>query len=395
VACRIALVREELEDREVANWLPLARQRFDVSIITARRSPIYSGTGLGLPVTSVRRIEDLFGRGAFARRAERLIRRAVDPGHAPGLERSLRAHDVVCVNETHLGVSAQAAWWARRHPDVLVVAVCYENIPFRYEDDPITARRKEVVRRWAHRFVAVTPGARDALLTEGVNPGRIEMQPFGVDAARFSPERRDPSVRQRWGATDDDVVVLYAGRLLQEKGLVELLIACTKLDRRMFRLVFVGEGGDEFRLRRTVAALGLDRNVTFVGWQSWDDMPRVMASADVFAMPSLPTPYWEEQLGFSIIEAMASGVPIVATESGAIPFVVGPDAGRLAVPYERASLRAALWSVLSDRDLRGRLGAAGRRKVETGLNTESVAVWLGAQIDDWRNARAPATRSAS
>jgi glycosyltransferase involved in cell wall biosynthesis len=320
----------------------------------------------------------------MARRIEQLLSRAMDPGRALGLERLLRAADVVCVNETHIGVSAQVAALARRRPRLLVVVVCNENVPFRYEDERVVARRKDTVRRWGHRFVATTPGARDALCIEGVDASRIAVQPFGVDAERFSPARRDPALRGRWGAADDDVVVLYAGRFLREKGLIELLVAFSQLDLAGLRLVLIGDGPEEFRMRRAVAALGLERHVTFAGWQPWEKMPRVMASADLFAMPSLPTPYWEEQLGYSLVEAMASGVPVLSTASGAMPFVVGSSAGRLAAPYDRASLRDALCSLVSDRDLRARLGAAGRRKVETELNTEVAATRFATLIDEWR-----------
>jgi glycosyltransferase involved in cell wall biosynthesis len=393
VSRQITLVREDLEDRDIANWLPLARRGIDVRVVATRRSRTYASTGCGLPVTHAQRIGDLFGRGALARRAERLISRGVDPGRALGLERLLRVGDVVCVNETHIGVSAQVATLARHRPDLLVVVTCYENVPFRYEEDPVVARRKDAVRRWAHRFVAATPGARDALCVEGVEPSRIEVQPFGVDSTRFAPERRDPAVRERWGAGDDDVVVLYAGRLLREKGLVELLLACADLDPARFLLVLVGDGPEELRLRRAASSLRLDGRVVFTGWQPWDDMPRLMASADVFAMPSLPTPYWEEQLGFSLVEAMASGLPVLSTASGAMPYVVGRDAGLLIEPYGRAPLRDALQALVADREQRVRLGAAGRRKVETELDSEVVAMRLESLIDGWLRDRGVATDS--
>src|SRR5262249_53234597 len=98
VSRRIVLVREELEDRDIANWLPIARRGFDVSVVATRTSSTYAGTGLGLPVTHTRRIGDLCGRGPVARRAERFLSHAVDPGRALRLTRSLRAADVVCVN---------------------------------------------------------------------------------------------------------------------------------------------------------------------------------------------------------------------------------------------------------------------------------------------------------
>jgi glycosyltransferase involved in cell wall biosynthesis len=214
-----------------------------------------------------------------------------------------------------------------------------------------------------------------------------------VDSTRFGPERRDPAVRERWGARDDDVVVLYAGRLLREKGLVELLLACADLDPARFLLVLVGDGPEELRLRRAASSLRLDGRVVFTGWQPWDDMPRLMASADVFAMPSLPTPYWEEQLGFSLVEAMASGLPVLSTASGAMPYVVGRDAGLLIEPYGRAPLRDALQALVADREQRVRLGAAGRRKVETELDSEVVAMRLESLIDGWLRDRGVATDS--
>jgi glycosyltransferase involved in cell wall biosynthesis len=128
-----------------------------------------------------------------------------------------------------------------------------------------------------------------------------------------------------------------------------------------------------------VATLGV--TVHREPWVDATQMPELMASADVVALPSLPTPYWEEQLGFAAIEAMASAVPVVATASGSIPFVVG-GGGLLVPPYDVDALAGAIHRLAGDPDLRRRLGAAGRDRVERTLNTATVAAALGAIIDE-------------
>ena len=89
-------------------------------------------------------------------------------------------------------------------------------------------------------------------------------------------------------------------------------------------------------------------------------------------MPSLPTPYWEEQLGFSLIEAMASEVAVLSTRSGSIPFVVG-DAGVLVGAYDVDALQTGLEELVRDPARRSELGALGRARVERDLNIEAAA----------------------
>ena len=175
--------------------------------------------------------------------------------------------------------------------------------------------------------------------------------------------------------------MLFAGRLIQEKGLANLVEAAAGLRDEAFRVVFVGSGSEKSRLERIVAKLGIGARVTFAPWSDSTEIPRVMASADVFAMPSLPTPYWEEQLGFSLIEAMASSVPVLSTRSGSIPFVVGAG-GLLVDAYDVPGLGDALAALVSDPGRRAELGAAGRTRVETDLNTLTAASRLRQIMDD-------------
>jgi len=367
----VTVVREQLEDREIANYSPLS-DRFDLRLVTTTVAGPYGATGLGLPVRRARSRGQLLGN-AGSRLTRRLVGRHVDLDAVPSLPSALQEADVVVVNETHMASSAAAAEMrARGGPPV--VTVCYENIPFRYEDEQRLRARKAMVRRWTDAFVALTPEAARALDLEGVPASRVHTITYGVDPARFA-RIPPPDVRFGWGAAEDDVVVLYTGRLLKEKGLVPLLVAFAGTGSHRARLVLVGEGPELPRILQAAGALGIADRVFHAGWVSDSEIPGVLASADIFVLPSLPTPYWEEQLGFSMIEAMAAGLPVVAVASGSIPFVLG-HGGLTARPYDVSGLTDALTQVLTSRELRGELGAAGRERVADTLNIQRAAAGL-------------------
>jgi glycosyltransferase involved in cell wall biosynthesis len=309
--------------------------------------------------------------------AQRLSGRHVDLDVMPDLPDALAEADVVVTNETHMASSVSAAEMRARGGPPLVT-VCYENIPFRYEDDERLKARKSTVRRWTDAFVALTPEAARALELEGVPASRVHGVTYGVDPARFD-RPRDSRLRARWGAAEGDVVVLYTGRLIREKGLVPLLVALSRCSTKHVGIVLVGDGPELPRIRSAADALGMADRVHHAGWVSDRDIPRVLASADVFVLPSLPTPYWEEQLGFSMIEAMAAGLPVVAVASGSIPFILGRG-GLTAPPYDLEGLTGTLAQVLGSRSLRDELGSAGRERVADTLNTQRAAEGLAAVL---------------
>ena len=186
--------------------------------------------------------------------------------------------------------------------------------------------------------------------------GRVETVPLGVDPAVFSPGSPAP---------DDDAAargkgrlrVGYAGRLAQHKG-VDLLLEAVAGDDRL-DLVLAGDGPDRAALEAAARPLG-DR-VRFVGALDGDDLVAFYRSLDVLAVPSRETVGWVEQFGRVAVEAMACGVPVVASRTGALPDVVG-GAGLLVAPEDPAALRDALVRVLDEDGLAGRLRAAGAER---------------------------------
>jgi glycosyltransferase involved in cell wall biosynthesis len=161
--------------------------------------------------------------------------------------------------------------------------------------------------------------------------------------------------RDRWGY-GQQIVFGYVGRLIPEKG-IDWLLKSWKLARLpdQARLVFVGQGPMESLIR---AAATIDARIRLIGPVRFEQIPTVMASLDALVLPSLTTRDWCEQYGRVITEAMASGVPVIASDSGAIPEVVG-DAGIIVKEGSYGGLASTLNRTYLDPAMRIKLGKAG------------------------------------
>jgi glycosyltransferase involved in cell wall biosynthesis len=176
----------------------------------------------------------------------------------------------------------------------------------------------------------------------------------GVDPELFRPKPEVARVRGRVMTTTSSDVPM--------KGLAPLLEAIAKIrtERDDVELVIIGKPKDRSAIPALVERLGLGKTVRFVSGVTTERIVELYAEAEVAAVPSL----YE---GFSLpaVEAMACGVPIVATTGGALPEVVGTDGetGLLVPPGDVGALASALLRALGDADLRARIGTAGRARV--------------------------------
>jgi phosphatidylinositol alpha-mannosyltransferase len=200
------------------------------------------------------------------------------------------------------------------------------------------------------RILAVSEEARACVLRHF--PGPVEILPNGVNLERFRPGL------QRLERFDDGTPnILFVGRHDPRKGLPELMAACAALARDSvpFRLIVVGDG----RLRRRIERMAggaLQGRVHFEGHVSNEHLPRYYASADVFCSPARGG----ESFGIVLLEAMAAGVAIVATDLPGYRTVLTPGAQGLAVPPRNPDqLRHALETLLGRPDLRREMGARG------------------------------------
>ncbi len=160
----------------------------------------------------------------------------------------------------------------------------------------------------------------------------------------------------------DRIRVGYVGRLESHKG-VDVLLEAVAGDPRLF-LRIAGGGPLAQSLRARVTAAGIDERVDFAGPLGQVDLPEFYRSLDVLAMPSLTTPSWVEQFGRVAVEAMACGTPVVASDSGALPEVVG-DAGMLVPQGDSSSLRRALLTIGTEPETAALMREAGVAKAAT------------------------------
>lgn len=289
----------------------------------------------------------------FSLRARKLLRRR--------LGRYDVVHDNQCLGRGLLGM-AKDGWpvLATVHHPITVD----RNLELAHAR---TWRRRLTLRRWygfvgmqadvarrLPRLVTVSESSRaDVVAQMGVDPARLAVVPVGVDQARFRPLA---GVARRPGR-----IMTTASADVPLKGLVPLLEAVAKVrTERPAELVVVGRPRPESRVGETIARLGLAGAVTFASGVDDERLVELYAEAEVAVVPSL----YE---GFSLpaVEAMAAGVPVVATTGGALPEVVGADGetGLLVAPGDPGALAVAIGRVLDDAALAARLGRAGRARV--------------------------------
>jgi glycosyltransferase involved in cell wall biosynthesis len=274
-----------------------------------------------------------------------------------GLRRLLaEPWDVIhCWEEPYVAASAQIAQFAS--PRTRFVFATFQNLNKRYPP-PFSWMERRVVRRadgWIAfgRTVHDTQTARDGYARV---PSRII--PPGVDTSTFTPDRAARArIRASIGWDDVLPVVGFVGRFVPHKGLALLMDALARATVP-WRALLVG-GGPEQPALEAFAAANPGR-VHIATGVSHDDVPAYLNAMDVLCAPSQTTPHWREQFGRMLIEAMACGVPIVASRSGEIPHVVGDagillpedDAGAWANTLTRVIAEAGERRVLSDRGLR-------------------------------------------
>lgn len=221
-------------------------------------------------------------------------------------------------------------WLAGRVTDVLFTQA---------EEDAATARRVELIR-----------GAT------------IQAIGNGVDARRFGPADAEARRRGRgeFGTPDDRVVIVMIGRLVAEKGYPELFRAMTEVDAELWvvgeRLASDHASSIDAAIAEVERDFVLKKRVRFLGYRR--DVPALLAAADIFTLPS-----HREGMPRSIIEAMMSGLPVVATDiRGSREEVVPEETGVLVPVDDSAALARALDRLVADPALRARWGAAGRAR---------------------------------
>jgi phosphatidylinositol alpha-mannosyltransferase len=232
-----------------------------------------------------------------------------------------------------------------------------------------------------HGRIAVSGAARHFI--SRYFPGEYRIIPNGVELERF--QAAEPYEQLRDGVLN----ILFVGRLEERKGLIHLLKAYHRLRKRHVdaRLLVVGAGPKLREYRRYVGLRGI-RDVEFLGRVTDEEKARYFASADVFCAPATG----QESFGIVLLEAMAAGVPIVASDIHGYKQVVQRGVqGLLVEPRKPRALAAALYTLALDPELRDRMGEAGRARAPE-FSWERVTEQV---IDFYREVRSAALSSGA
>ena len=217
------------------------------------------------------------------------------------------------------------------------------------DKSPAKLRAQRLAYRAAHAVVANSSAAGDQLAREGVPSDKLRLIANGLDIRRFVPVTPRPDIRR----------IVMVANLRPEKGQDTLLAAAPRILARYpdASFTFVGDGPRREALELLTRALGISERVRFMG-ESRDVAP-ILAGHDLFVLPSR-----SEAFPNALIEAMATALPVVATDVGGIPEVVRPGSGLLVRPNDERVLADAVLALMDDPAAAAALGRAARADVE-------------------------------
>lgn len=201
-------------------------------------------------------------------------------------------------------------------------------------------------------------------------PDKIEVVPLGIDLSRFvsTPEMEAQSVALR-ASYGPEPLLLFVGRLRYYKGLAVLVQAMAQVSSA--RCLIVGVGPLEAEIRAQVTALGLEERVFFAGEVNDADLPVYFKAADIFCLPSI---HRSEALGIVLLEAMASGLPLISTALGTGTSWVNQNevTGLVVPPEDPGALAAAINRLAASAEERRVFGQAGLRRAREEFSLEQM-----------------------
>jgi glycosyltransferase involved in cell wall biosynthesis len=287
---------------------------------------------------------------------------------------------IVHTHTSKAGLLGRLAAWLARVP--IVIHTPHGHVFYGHFGrflSRIFLQMEKLLGRITHHQIALTPEeCNDYLSLRVSKPSNTSVIHSGVDVHRFiEGAKQRTRKRKELGIPPDSLVIGYVGWLIPIKGVTHLINAMARVVEQHPKsiLVLVGKGDEqgeeEIKLKEQVERVGLEDKVRFLGWRA--DVDEVMGCFDIFVLPSL-----NEGMGRVLVEAMAAGLPIVASRVGGIPDLVKDGKNGLLVPPKDASaLENAISALLEDKEKRKRMEDTGT-KVCLQYSTESMVK----QIDD-------------
>lgn len=275
--------------------------------------------------------------------------------HRPDIiDLNAEPYSVVCAE-----VLTLRNWLAPRVP--VVLGTC-QNIFHQYPP-PFNLFERRALNQVAAAY-GCSETVRELLIAKGFSK-TTRVIPFGVNVDEYKP-------RAPHRLDGENLTIAFVGRMLPAKGLNVLAQALAKVRNENWKLLVIGDGEEREPFAQRLSELNLIERAQFMGAIKYDQMPQLFQQMDLLVLPTQTTKRVREQFGRVIIEAMASGVPVIGSTCGAIPEVIG-DAGLVVREGDADALAMAIERLLAGENLRRELARAGRERVERNYSWEQVA----------------------
>lgn len=343
----------DTEPRFILDYAKAMQKYYDVTVL----APSFPGAALqeimeGVNVIRYRyffnSLETLCYPGAIVPRIkEKKIRAILIPFLFIGLYRSLHRisaeYDVI-----------HAHWFI---PQAIIHSFINKSFYITGHGGDVTSLNKGIMHRLKQRAIRKSSGIilvsqrlKDVFMDNypEVDKDSIRIISMGCNTKSFSPVHRE----EQFFKQGEKQVVLFVGRLAEKKGVKYLIDAVKRIDN--VELVIVGDGPLNHELKEQVTQLGISEKVQFLGAKPHEELKKIYASADIFCAPSVVAEDGDEEgLPCAVLEAMASGLPIVACDSGGIREVIHDEINGFVVEQKNSeALSCALKRLLADKTLR-------------------------------------------
>jgi glycosyltransferase involved in cell wall biosynthesis len=280
------------------------------------------------------------------------------------LARHMKKANCVLVHSHDAHAAAVSAMAASRAK--IPIRVISRRVDFPLKDNYFS---KMKYRNEIDRIIAISEGVKKVLLSSGIDKKKISVIPSGIDYTPFENIASRNYLHQELGFGDDDFLVGIVAHLADHKGHKYLIEAAGILKQKAphVKLIIVGKGPLRMELDEQVKKTDVDDIVFFLGFR--EDIPQILASLDLFVLSS-----YLEGLGTSIMDAMASRLPVVATEVGGIPELVAHEKTGLLVPAKNPrALAEAILKLYRDRKLATLYGEEGYKVVHEKYSSRAMA----------------------
>lgn len=337
---------------EMQSYEPLTK-KIDIKAISSK-SPI--NADIKIPLIKLSSLTDLPN---FPYKFPILNRLFVDAHYLFGLEKAIAGSDIVHVAETYYHYTHQAIEAKKKGLVKKIVSTVWEVIPHNNEGIKGRSKFKSTAYQYIDKFICVTKKAQDALIEEGVDPKKTVVIPVGIDLQRFRP-------RSNIKHLGSNINILCVSRLVDEKGIGELVSAFNKIreNNKNVILTFVGDGP----LKKLIEGVEgiIHKSLPY------RQIHKTYQQADIFCLPSKTTKYWHEQFGLVLLEAMAGGLPIVTTDTGAIKEVC-LEVALYAKPANPDDLQSKLEQLIKSPTLRLSMGRSARLRAANYFDKNKIA----------------------